>query len=393
MIESWRWFGYKDPVSLTDIRQTGASCVVTALHEIPNGEVWPVQAINDYKQYIESHGLDWEVVESVPVHENIKKRTGNYEQLIENYKQTIINLGQCGITTVCYNFMPILDWTRTNLSYELADGSRALYFNHIDFAVFELFILQRAGAESDYYDEEIAQAKERFEQMDEAEKQQLQANIIKGLPGAEESYSLADFRAQLSEYQSIDAEQLREHLILFLQAIVPAAKQAGVNLAIHPDDPPRPMFGLPRVVSTIDDMNAIRTAVNTPENGFTFCTGSYGVRADNELVEMITEHAERIHFVHLRSTKRIEDQPKSFYEAGHLSGDVDMYRVVKELLKVEASKADKRPIYFRPDHGHQMIDDLKKDKMNPGYSCIGRLKGLAELRGIIYALERSSKHN
>lgn len=394
MIESWRWFGPKDPVSLEDIRQTGATNVVTALHELPNGVVWSVDAIKSRQQAIESKGLTWDVVESVPVHENIKIRTGNYQQLIENYQQTLFNLGQCGIKTVCYNFMPVLDWTRTDLAYELPDGSKALYFDQIDFAAFELFILQRDGADNDYTAAEIQQAKLRFEQMTVEQKKQLQANIIMGLPGAEESYSLDDFRAQLLQYQSIDAEQLREHLMLFLKAVVPAAKQAGVNLAIHPDDPPRPILGLPRVVSTIEDMDAIRRAVDMPENGFTFCTGSYGVRADNELVGMITSHADRIYFVHLRSTQRLEHQPKSFYEASHLAGDVNMYRVVKRLLEAENIDRSRQPIYFRPDHGHQILDDLNKNNINPGYSCIGRLKGLAELRGMIHAIQcaENEKH-
>lgn len=383
MEHTWRWFGPNDHTTLTDIRQCGATGVVTALHDIPNGDVWPIEIIQSRKAMIEAHGLRWSVVESVPVHEDIKKRTGKYLEYIENYKQTLLNLSECGIDTVCYNFMPVLDWIRTDLAYELPDGSRALRFDQTAFAAFELYILERKGAVADYSDKEKSAAKAFFDNLKEGDKKCLVANIIAGLPGAEESYTLEQFRAKLAEYDHIDKDTLRHHLKLFLDAIVPTVEQGGLKLAIHPDDPPRPILGLPRVVSVKDDVEWLLGSVPSSVNGLTLCTGSYGVRADNDLVNMIEEFGSRIYFTHLRSTKR-EEVAGSFHEASHLGGDVDMVGVVSALIKEERKRegnASFNTIPMRPDHGHQILDDLNK-KANPGYSTLGRMKGLAEVRGL-----------
>lgn len=378
MEQTMRWYGPKDPVSLADIRQSGATGIVSALHHVPNGDVWTKEEIIIKKNTIEDAGLTWSVVESVPVHENIKTRSGDFRRYIDNYKTTLENLSSEGIHIVCYNFMPILDWTRTELAWTLPNGAKALRFDKKEVVAFDLFMLKRIGAEKEYTTEEIQKAKDFFENASEETLKRVNDNILKGLPGSEEGYTMEQFQAALDTYKGIGHAELEMNLKKFLDEILPTAEKNKVKMAIHPDDPPFDVFGLPRVMSTAKDMKRLISDNGSPNNGFTYCTGSYGVRADNDLPAMVAEFGDFIHFIHLRSTRR--DAEGNFYEDDHLTGDVPMEAVIHEILKVQQKR--KISIPMRPDHGHQMLDDIAKPIVNPGYTAIGRLKGLAEIRGV-----------
>lgn len=383
MHQTMRWFGPNDPVTLADIRQAGCSGVVTALHQVPVGEVWTVEDINRRRALIEAAGMRWTVIESLPVSDDIKRRSGDYQQHIAHYRQSLRNVAACGLKVVTYNFMPVLDWLRTDVDYRMPDGSKALYFDRLAFVAFDLFLLKRPGAAEEYGKEEAAAARLYIDSLTTEGKERLFRNMLLGLPGSDEAFTPAQVLAALKSYEGIDAGRLRENLFLFLQEVIPVAEACGLSMAIHPDDPPYPVLGLPRVVSTEEDIAVIIQAVPSPANGLCYCTGSLGARADNDVLRILRRFGDHIHFLHLRNTKR--DENGNFFEARHLEGDTDMYAVVKEIVQLQRRRNISIPM--RPDHGHQMLDDLRK-KTYPGYSAIGRLKGLAELRGLETGIRR-----
>ena len=386
MQETWRWFGPSDIISLRQIRQAGATGIVSSLHDLPAGAIWPLSDIIGHKTLIEDAGMVWSVVESVPLHNDVKTRSGNYVEYIKNYQQTIINLGKAGITTVCYNFMPVVDWTRTNLSYSLPNTSQALRFEMTDFIAYDVYMLQRDNAENDYTAEQLSIARNRFDSLTDTERTLLEKNIIAGLPGGEGSYDREGIREAIAEFIALGMEGYRANLFAFLHDIIPVAEEAGVKMCIHPDDPPFSLFGLPRVVSTADDARAILNAVESESNGLTLCAGSFGARADNDLVDMVKAFGPSIFFVHLRNVKREPDG--SFYESDHLDGDNDMIGLINALLDEELKRGSRDSIPMRPDHGHLMDDEMNKPGVRPGYSYTGRMKSLAELRGVIHVLEK-----
>lgn len=396
MIETWRWFGPNDSITLSKIKQAGATGIVTSLHELATGDVWTKEAILARKAIIEAQGLTWEVIESIPLHNDIKTRTGDYKQLIENYKTSVKNAAECGVYTICYNFMPVVDWTRTNLMYQLPNQSHALRFEMTDFAAYDIFMLQREGARDAYPSSVVAKAEAVFSKMPEASKEKLEQNIIAGLPGGEGSYTRETIKVAIEQFIALGVEGFRENLFAFLREVIPVAERYGAKMCIHPDDPPFSLFGLPRVVSTAEDARKLLAAYPSPANGLTMCAGSYGARGDNDLVEMVKEFAERIYFVHLRNVTREEDG--SFYESDHLDGDNDMIGLVQALLSEEQRRrADGESsslcgIPMRPDHGHLLEDELNQPDVKPGYGYMGRLKGLAELRGVMHAVDAFMRH-
>ena len=385
--QTWRWFGPHDPVSLKDIRQTGAEGIVSALHDIPHGDVWPLDKIKKHQEIIAAAGFNWDVVESVTIHESIKTRTGKFQHYIDAYKQTLRNLAACDIKIVTYNFMPVNDWTRTELNFEMPDGSKALYFNWFDLAVFDLYILKRKNAEASYPEVILSEAKLRSKKYSASQLNRIAETVMFGIPG-EKKQTVQQMRKKIDLYKEIDHGILRENLKYFLSEICPVADEFKIKLAIHPDDPPFDILGLSRIVSNAADIKFILSSVKNKSNGICFCTGSLGASARNNLPELARSIGKRMHFVHLRNTRR--DADGNFYEANHLDGDTDMYAVLKEILKIQQEVKESIP--FRPDHGHLMLDDMKK-QTNPGYSCIGRMRGLSELRGLQMGIYKSMIQN